>query len=111
MLHATKRISSISLSRTRQWHFVEVEIATPNLDEACFNHPKIPAAGTTASDGSADDCVVDKIQKFAAELANPATDLEEQVAALKYVLHFVGDLRFGALESQQDTAKWILCEN
>jgi nuclease S1 len=27
-----------------------------------------------------------------AELANPATDLEEQVAALKYVLHFVGDL-------------------
>jgi hypothetical protein len=80
-----------SREKTKQWHFVDIEIAAPNLDEACFNHPPIPA-GTTASDGPADDCVVDKIQEFAAELANPATDLEEQVAALKYVLHFVGDL-------------------
>jgi hypothetical protein len=38
------------------------------------------------------DCVVDKIEEFAAELTNPATDLEEQVVALKFVLHFVGDL-------------------
>jgi hypothetical protein len=80
-----------SRDKTRQWHFVDIEIAAPNFDEACFNHPKIPA-GTTASDGPADDCVVDKIQEFTGELANPATDLEEQVAALKYVLHFVGDL-------------------
>jgi S1/P1 Nuclease len=36
--------------------------------------------------------VVDKIQEFAAELADPATDLEEQVVALKFLLHFVGDL-------------------
>jgi hypothetical protein len=80
-----------SRDRTRQWHFVDIEISAPSLDRACFNHPKIPA-GTTASDGPADDCVVDKIQEFAAELANPATDLEEQIAALKFVLHFVGDL-------------------
>jgi nuclease S1 len=45
-----------------------------------------------ASDGPADDCVVDKIEEFAAELANPAADLEEQVMALKFLLHFVGDL-------------------
>jgi hypothetical protein len=36
--------------------------------------------------------VIDKIQSFAAELANPATDLEEQIMALKFVLHFVGDM-------------------
>jgi hypothetical protein len=77
--------------QTRQWHFVDIEIQAPNIDEACFNHPKIPA-GTTASDGPADDCVVDKIQEFAAELTNPTTDLEEQVVALKYLLHFVGDV-------------------
>jgi hypothetical protein len=80
-----------SRDKTRQWHFVDIEINAPNLDEACFNHPSIPL-GTTAADGPADDCVVDKIQEFAAELANPATDLEEQVTALKFVLHFVGDL-------------------
>ena len=63
----------------------------PDFDQACFGHPTIPA-GTAASDGPADDCVVDKIQSFAAELASPATDLEEQIAALKFLLHFVGDM-------------------
>ena len=77
--------------RTSQWHFVEIEIAGPNFDEACFNHPKIPA-GTAASGGPAADCAADKVQEFAAELANPTTDLEEQVVALKFVLHLVGDL-------------------
>ena len=36
--------------------------------------------------------MVDKIEEFAAELAGPATDPEEQVVALKFLLHFVGDL-------------------
>jgi hypothetical protein len=80
-----------SRNKTRQWHFVDIEITAPNLDQACFNHPPIPS-GTTASNGPADDCVVDKIEEFAAELANPATDLEEQIVALKFLLHFVGDL-------------------
>ena len=80
-----------SRQRTRQWHFVDIEITAPNFDEACFNHPPIPT-GTPASDGPEADCVVDKIQEFAAELANPSTDIEEQVAALKFVLHFVGDV-------------------
>ena len=41
-----------SREKTRQWHFVDIEIGAPNLDEACFNHPSIPA-GTIASDGPA----------------------------------------------------------
>jgi hypothetical protein len=80
-----------SRQRTRQWHFVDIELAAPNFDEACFNHPPIPS-GKTASNGPADDCVADKVEEFAGELSNPATDLEEQVVALKFVLHFVGDL-------------------
>jgi hypothetical protein len=80
-----------SRTKTRQWHFVDIEINAPDLDQACFGHPALPA-GTLASDGPADDCVIDKIQSFAAELANPATDLEEQIVALKFVLHFVGDM-------------------
>jgi len=77
--------------KTRQWHFVDIEVIAPDLDQACFNHPALPPS-TVASNGPADDCVVDKIEEFAAELANPATDLEEQVVALKFLLHFVGVL-------------------
>jgi hypothetical protein len=77
--------------RTRQWHFTDIEITAPDLDRACFNHPALPT-GTVASNGPAADCVVDKIEQFAAELANPATDHDEQVVALKFLLHFVGDL-------------------
>jgi hypothetical protein len=80
-----------SRQKTRQWHFTDIEITAPDLNRACFNHPALPA-GTVASNGPAADCVVDKIQEFAAELANPATDPEEQVVALKFLLHFVGDL-------------------
>src|SRR5215470_8378703 len=77
--------------KTSQWHFVDIEITAPDLDAACFNHPQIPS-GTVAANGPAADCVVDKINEFAAELANPATDAEEQIVALKFLLHFVGDL-------------------
>ncbi|OAF06698.1 hypothetical protein AYJ54_19460 [Bradyrhizobium centrolobii] len=80
-----------SRERTRQWHFVDIEITGPNLDQACFNHPAVPN-GKPASDGPKDDCVVDKIQQFAAELTDPATDAEERVVALKFLLHFVGDV-------------------
>src|SRR6185369_2689446 len=31
-------------------------------------------------------------QEFAAELADPSTGSEEQIVALKFLLHFVGDL-------------------
>jgi S1/P1 Nuclease len=80
-----------SRQRTRQWHFVDIELASPNFDTACFDHPAIPS-GQPASRGTADDCVADKIQEFASELAAPTTDLEEQIVALKFLLHFVGDL-------------------
>ena len=75
---------------TRQWHFVDMEITAPDLDRACFGHPALPP-GTLASNGPAQDCVVDKIDEFAAELANPATEPSEQIVALKFLLHLVGD--------------------
>jgi hypothetical protein len=57
--------------------------------DAKVGHPE-PAQ--PASAGPDKDCVVDKIQEFADELANPDTDPEEQVLALKFLLHFVGDI-------------------
>jgi len=76
---------------TRQWHFVDLEVGAPDLAKACFGHPKVPP-GTLASNGPPRDCVVDKIDQFAAELASPATDPSERVVALKFLLHLVGDL-------------------
>lgn len=74
---------------TAQWHFVDLELEGPNLDAACFGHP---AASSPASQGPAKTCIVDRLDAFARELADPATAPYERILALKYVLHFAGDL-------------------
>jgi hypothetical protein len=76
---------------TKNWHFVDIEIDAPDQDQACFGHPPIPQ-GKTASEGPADDCVVDKIEEFWAELKDPTTKKPERLLALKFLLHFVGDV-------------------
>ena len=81
----------VRFERTRRWHFVDIEVASPDLDRACFMYPALPA-GTPASLGPAADCVVDKIEHFAAELRSPATPDDERLQALQFLLHFVGDV-------------------
>jgi hypothetical protein len=76
---------------TAPWHFVDIEIDSPNLPSACFNFPAL-GSDQPASQGPSQDCIVDKITEFAAELRNPATPPAERLLALKFVLHFVGDL-------------------
>ena len=74
---------------TADWHFVDDELNHPDLATACFGYP---GPASPASAGPAQDCVVDKIEEFEAELANPKTDAPERLLALKYLLHFVGDV-------------------
>ena len=74
---------------TASWHFVDVELDHPDLASACFSFP--PQAQPPSA-GPAQDCVVDKVDAFAAELADAATPAPERLLALKYLLHFVGDL-------------------
>jgi S1/P1 Nuclease len=76
---------------TRDWHFVDLEIDGPDLNRACFGRPRLPP-GADASVGPADDCVVDKIDEFFAELKNPNTEEQERRLALQFLLHFVGDV-------------------
>jgi hypothetical protein len=76
---------------TAEWHFVDLEIDHPDLAGACSGFPKL-AAGQSASAGPAADCVVDKIEEFEAELRSPATPAAERLLALKFLIHFVGDL-------------------
>ena len=83
--------TKIRYQATRLWHFVDIELAEPNLASACFGHAPLPP-GIPASTGPSQACVVDKIDQFAAELGNPAIAASEQLLALKFLLHFVGDL-------------------
>jgi len=74
---------------TGAWHFVDIELDNPDLKAACFG---FPVAGAVASQGPAQDCIVDKLSQFTKELADPATAAAERLLALKFVIHFVGDI-------------------
>ena len=76
---------------TAKWHFADVEITDGDMAKACYNFPKL-APGQLASAGPADDCVIDKIPEFAAELHDPTTPEAERILALKYLVHFIGDM-------------------
>lgn len=76
---------------TRQWHFVNIQLGDNNLAAACFRRPMLPP-GVPASQGPAQDCVVDKIEQFAIELKARDTQATERVRALQFLLHFVGDV-------------------
>ena len=74
---------------TASWHFVDIELDHPDLHAACFGFPSLSGP---ASQGPAQDCVVDKVGEFEKELANKSTPQPERILALVYLLHFVGDL-------------------
>jgi len=74
---------------TTEWHFVDTELDHPDLSAACYGFPAVAAL---ASQGPAQDCVVNKINQFSAELASPATSPAERLLAFKFLIHFVGDL-------------------
>jgi hypothetical protein len=74
---------------TSDWHFVDLELAKPDMTSACFGFPP-PAQPVSA--GPEKDCIVDRTNLFLAELKNPSTPQAEKIIALKFVLHFIGDL-------------------
>lgn len=74
---------------TASWHFVDIELDHPDLAAACYG---FPTPASAASAGPKDDCVVDKITEFSAEMRSPTTAPAERLLALKYLLHFVGDV-------------------
>lgn len=76
---------------TMNWHFASIYANRPNIPEACFGHTTLPA-GVPASEGSANACVIDKIDQFRQELADRSTPEGERIIALKYLLHLVGDI-------------------
>ena len=88
---AYRASSTAAYNATHNWHFADIEVPGGTLAMACFNYPPLPA-GTPASGGPSQDCHVDKIKEDVSELGPASTvAVSEQILALKYVLHFVGD--------------------
>lgn len=78
-------------SATSAWHAVRFKAESPDLALACFGRKPLPS-GYPASHGPRDNCSVDKILQFAAELKDPETSSFERLAALQFLLNLVGDL-------------------
>ncbi len=88
-------------SGTSSWHFVDIpavrvtdQAAARAAEPGACPHPDLPAgvAAGAAGQAPADSCVIDKIRQFEAELKNPATPVKEQILALKFIEHFIGDI-------------------
>ena len=88
---ADKYRANDSTGRTKGWHFADIDAARPNIPAACFGQPALPA-GTLASQGPAKACIIDKINQFAGELADPAIGSAERLLALKFLLNLVADV-------------------
>jgi hypothetical protein len=76
---------------TAEWHFVDLELDHPDLRSACYGFPAL-GPNQVASQGPAQDCLINKIGEFEAELKSPRTNQAERILALKFLIHFVGDL-------------------
>jgi hypothetical protein len=81
--------SNEAREKTQLWHFVDIDFDNPNIREACFG---FPTSNDFASEGPPKDCVINKIDTFKAELADPDVPRKERLLALKFLLHFVGDV-------------------
>lgn len=68
---------------TAPWHFVDIPI---------YPAPGTPAAYDPARDCPGGNCVVAKIDEFAAELHDGGLPSRQRLEALKFLVHFVGDL-------------------
>ncbi len=77
--------------QTREWHYVNIQLADANVDAACHGHPALPA-DVPASAGPPQACLIDKIDQFIAELRDPRTPQDERRRALQFLLHLIGDL-------------------
>lgn len=64
--------------QTAPWHYVNIEITETEYDAALVC-PR-------------DQCVVGQIERFRRVLANADGDMRKRQKALKYLIHFVGDL-------------------
>jgi hypothetical protein len=76
---------------TGPWHFVDIPLDASQYD------PSRDCAG--------ENCVVTAIQRFSGTLSDPSADSKARVEALKFLVHFVGDIH-QPLHAETDCSKF-----
>ena len=66
---------------TQNWHFVDIPLDAANYDVT-----------RDCQETEKGDCVIAAIQRFVATLRDQNADPKERVEALKFIVHFVGDI-------------------
>jgi hypothetical protein len=77
--------------QTALWHYVNIppDAASYDRDRDCPRQPGVSAGGRG---DQWRDCVVDRILYNQDQLANPKLDRADRTIALKFLVHFIGDL-------------------
>lgn len=83
--------AALRYRQTSRWHYVNLDLRTPDLRKACYGRPPLQP-DQLAARGPARACIVDKIRQFRAEWLAPDTDPAERQLALLFLLHLVADL-------------------
>jgi hypothetical protein len=75
---------------TAGWHFVDIPMSAAGFTEArdCY-HPSDRHASTQLDHHN---CIVDRIEIFQHVLADKSAFREKRIEALKFLIHFVGDI-------------------
>jgi len=75
---------------TAGWHFVDIPRYTSGFSEErdCYR----PAPRHLLSDQDHHNCIVDRIELFQRVLADKSVSREKRIDALKFLVHFVGDI-------------------
>ncbi len=78
-------------NQTSYWHYVNIppDARAYDRDRDCPRQPGV-AAGARGDEWR--DCVVDRIRYNEQRLADPMLDRADRAVALKFLVHFVGDL-------------------
>ena len=78
-------------TQTAAWHYVDIPAGatTYDRDRDC---PTQPTVKLGATNDKWRDCVVDRILFFESRVADPTLDPPDRAIALKYLVHFVGDI-------------------
>jgi len=77
--------------QTARWHYLNIppDAAGYDRDRDCPGQPGV-AAGSRADTWR--DCAVDRITYFERRMADTALDRADRATALKFLVHFIGDL-------------------
>lgn len=77
--------------QTSYWHYLNIPPSASGYDRN-RDCPRQPGVEAGSRGDQWRDCVVDRIAYWEERLANPKLDRADRATALKFVVHFIGDL-------------------